>query len=401
MHSWFLCGPKPLCPKYNPDFWRFTPTSRSSLHTPLVPFSRPTWAEVDLSSLRHNVRVLSELAAPATLLAVCKANAYGHDAKLVAPVFDAMPEVAMLGVASVDEGASLRKAGVSKPILLLSAMLPEEARSAVRAQLTPTIWTRELGLALQQAAEKEKTRVPFHFKVDTGMGRLGARFENAREEFASIKSFDRLDLRGIYTHMACADEEDDQLTRVQLQRFQEFRCQVEVPAGVVIHAANSAATLRYPGSRFDMIRPGIALYGSNPFPVGDVDLKPVMTWKARITNLKTIPVGASVSYGATWTANKPTRIAIISVGYADGFRRSLSNRANVLINGTRCPGVGRVTMDQIMADVSGLDVYLGDEATLFGRGLPVEEMARQADTISYETLCGVSSRVPRLATSSG
>ena len=280
-------------------------------------------------------------------------------------------------------------------------MLPEEARSAVRARLTPTIWTRELGLALQQAAEKEQTRVSFHFKVDTGMGRLGARFESAAEDFRSLRAFDRLDLCGIYTHMACADENDDTLTSLQLRRFQEFRCQVEVPSNVLVHAANSAAALRYAQTRFDMIRPGIALYGSNPFPCVDVDLKPVMTWKARVTNLKVVPAGASVSYGASWTATNAARIAVISVGYADGFRRSLGNRAHVLINGARCPVVGRVTMDQIMADVSGLDVYLGDEATLFGRGLPVEEMAREADTISYETLCGVSSRVPRLATSSG
>ncbi|BCM93446.1 alanine racemase 1 [Abditibacteriota bacterium] len=366
-----------------------------------MPFSRPTWAEVDLSALRHNVRVLAELAAPATLLAVCKANAYGHDVRLVAPVFDSMPEVAMLGVASVDEGMLLRKLGVQKPVLLLSAMLPEEARTAVRAHLTPTIWTRELGLSLQQAAEKERTRADFHFKVDTGMGRLGFRFEDAREAFCSLRDFDRLDLRGIYTHMANADEEDDDLTALQLHRFKGFLREVESPLEVTIHAGNSAATMRYPESRFDMVRPGIALYGSNPFPAFALDLKPVMTWKARVTSLKTIPVGASVSYGAQWTAPVATRVAVISAGYADGFRRSLSNRAHILINGKRCPVIGRVTMDQIMADVSGAMVHLGDEATLFGRGLPVEEMADNADTISYEILCGVSSRVPRLATSSG
>ncbi len=366
-----------------------------------MPFSRPTWAEVDLSALRHNVRLLADLAAPATLMAVCKANAYGHDVRLVAPVFDSMPEVAMLGVASVDEGATLRKMGIAKPILLLSAMLPEEARSAVRARLTPTIWTRELGLSLQQAAEKEKTRADFHFKVDTGMGRLGFRYEEAREAFCSLRDLDRLDLRGIYTHMASADEDEDDLTPVQLKRFQNFVREVEPPQDVVIHAGNSATTMRYPQARFEMVRPGIALYGSNPLPSFTLDLRPVMTWKARVTSLKTIPQGASVSYGAQWTAPKNTRVAVVSVGYADGFRRSLSNRAYILINGTRCPVIGRVTMDQIMVDVSGMMVHLGDEATLFGRGLPVEEMATGADTISYEILCGVSSRVPRLATSSG
>lgn len=366
-----------------------------------VPFSRPTWAEVDLSALRHNVRILAERAAPASVLAVCKANAYGHDVRLVAPVFDSLVEVSMLGVASVDEGLALRKVGVQKPILLLSAMLPEEARTAVRSHLTPTIWTRELGLALQQAAEKERMRADFHFKIDTGMGRLGARYEEAVGAFCSLRDFDRLDLKGLYTHMACADEPEDELTPLQLQRFRAFLGEVRPSPSITTHAANSATLLRYPEANFDMVRPGIAIYGSNPFPSVELDLKPVMTWKARVTTLKTIPAGASVSYCATWTASKATRVAVVSVGYADGFRRSLSDGVQVRINGTLCPVIGRVTMDQIIIDVSGVLVHLGDEATLFGRDLPVEAMAEKANTISYEILCGVSSRVPRIATSSG
>ncbi len=365
-----------------------------------VPFSRPTWAEIDLSALRHNVQTLARVACT-PLLAVCKANAYGHDIRLVAPALDALPEIAMLGVASVDEGQALRELGIAKPILLLSAMLPEEARTAVRARLTPTIWTRELGLSLQQAAEKEGARADYHFKVDTGMGRLGARFETAPEKFAALQSLDRLDLRGVYTHMASADEEDDDLTPLQLRRFAGVLGAVKVPPGALIHAANSATILRYPAAHFDMVRAGIALYGSNPLPTMPGELRPVMTWKARVTHLYTVPSGASVSYGATWKATTPALIAVVSVGYADGFRRSLSNRAKILINGVRCPVVGRVTMDQTMVNVSGVAVYLGDEATLFGRGLPIEEMAREADTIAYEILCGVSARVPRVATSSG
>lgn len=368
---------------------------------PAAPFSRPTWAEIDLSALRHNVRVLASLAAPARLLAVVKANAYGHGSSIVAPALDAMPEVSMLGVASVDEGFALRELGVAKPILLLSAMLPEEARSALRARLTPTIWTRELAMALQQAAELEECRADFHFKLDTGMGRLGALEPEARGEFNSLRAFDRLDLRGIYTHLSCADEEDDALSAVQLDRFRTFLEEVQPPRAVLRHAANSATLVRFAQGRFDLVRPGLALYGSNPWPDAPLDLKPVMTWKARVTSLKTVPPGTPVSYGATWRARQTTRLAVVSCGYADGFRRSLGERAHVVINGEKCPVVGRVTMDQIIVDTRGALVQLGDEATLFGRELPVEEMAAWADTISWEILCGVSSRVPRLPVSSG
>lgn len=366
-----------------------------------APFSRPTWAEIDLSALRHNVRLLAELAAPARLLAVVKANAYGHGASIVAPALDALPEVAMLGVASVDEGFALRELGVAKPILLLSAMLPEEARSALRARLTPTIWTRELGLALQQAAELERGRADFHFKIDTGMGRLGALEPDARRAFDALRAFDRLDLRGVYTHLSCADEPDDHLSTLQLERFRAFVEEVQPPRETLRHAANSAAAIRYPSARFDLVRPGLALYGSNPWPAVPLDLKPVMTWKARVTSLKTVLPGTPVSYGATWRAPQTTRLAVVSCGYADGFRRSLGARAHVVINGEKCPVVGRVTMDQIIVDTGNTLVQLGDEVTLFGRELPVEEMATWADTISYEILCGVSSRVPRLPVSSG
>lgn len=369
--------------------------------TDAPPFSRPTWAEIDLSALRHNVRLLAELAAPARLLAVVKANAYGHGVSIVAPALDALPEVAMLGVASVDEGFALRELGVEKPVLLLSAMLPEEARSAVRARLTPTIWTRELGLALQQAAEKEDRRADYHFKLDTGMGRLGALASHAQSAFDSLRALDCLDLRGIYTHLSCADEPHDELSALQLELFNAFLREVEPPREVLRHAANSAALIRYPRARFDLVRPGIALYGSNPWPDAPLDLKPVMTWKARVTSLKTVPRGTTVSYGATWSAPHEAQLAVVSCGYADGFRRSLRERVHVVINGEPCRVVGRVTMDQIIVDTGQTLVHLGDEATLFGRELPVEEMAAWADTISYEILCGVSSRVPRLAVSSG
>jgi len=377
------------------------PSRAPSPATARALFSRPTWAEIDLSALRHNVRSLAGLAYPARLLAVIKANAYGHGVSIVAPALDVMDEVSMLGVASVDEGFALRELGIAKPILLLSAMLPEEARSAVRANLTPTIWTRELGLALQQAAELERTRADFHFKTDTGMGRLGALADDSLAALAALRAFDRLDLRGVYTHLSCADEDPDELSLCQIERFREFLDGAKLGVETLRHAANSAALIRYPHARFDMVRPGIALYGVNPWPVAPLDLRPVMIWKARVTSLKTVPRGTTVSYGATWRAPQPTKLAVISCGYADGFRRSLSEYAHVVINGAPCPVIGRVTMDQIIVDTGAVPVHLGDEATLFGRELPVEEMAAWADTISYEVLCGVSSRVPRIAVLSG
>ena len=360
-------------------------------------FSRPNWVQIDLDALRFNAQSLARLAAPARLIAVVKAGAYGHGAPQIARVLQELPEVAMLAVASVDEGQELRENGIQKPILLLSALLPEEAGAVVEAQLTPTVWTLELARALDGAAKKQKTRLKIHFKVDSGMNRLGAHWCEAAREWEAISQLENLEIEAVYSHFARADEDDD-FTAVQLARFGEFCAQIELPDTILRHAANSAGTLRFPNARFDRVRCGIALYGAHPCRdlAPDVELRPVMTWRARVTALKNVPTGAGVSYGSTWIAPRNSRIATLPVGYADGYLRSLSNCGQVLIGEQTAPVVGRVTMDQILVDVTEIDVQIGDTATLWGENWPVEAVAARAGTISYELLCAVAPRVPRV-----
>jgi alanine racemase len=366
------------------------------------PFSRPIWAEIDLAALRHNARTLADHVAPATLLGVIKAGAYGHGAAEVAAALQPESSVAGFGVASIDEGLSMRRAGVTKPILLLSAILPEEAPTAVEAGLMPTVWTEELAARLQAEGEKRSSNVAVHFKVDTGMGRLGVWHCEAAERWRQLQRFGRLEFQGIYTHLACADETEDHLSPQQLSRFESVLREIQPPAAVIRHAANSAGILRYPGAHLDMVRAGLALYGIHPCPhvAPQLDLRPVMTWKARVTSVKAVPEGASVSYGALWRASRTSRIATIPVGYADGYFRSLSNRGEVWLNGSRYPVVGRVTMDQILVDVTNAEIPVqpGDTVTLFGQNLPVQEVAARAGTIPWELLCAVSQRVTRVYT---
>ncbi len=369
-----------------------------------LPFSRPCWAEINVSALCHNAKTLARQAFPARLGAVVKANAYGHGAVEVARALEKLPEIAFLGVASVDEGLQLKKAGLQSQILLLSAVLPAEAAEIVRAGLIATVFSPEVAAALQGAGEAENRLIEAHFKVDTGMARLGVSWCEAAALWRQLQSFDRLRWRGIYTHFCCADEPDDMFSALQLKRFEEVLAQIDPPKSVLRHAANSAATLRYPAAHFDIVRPGIALYGIDPLRENGVldgptlDLKPVMTWKARVTALKNVAVGATVSYGATWKAARASKIAVVPAGYADGFSRALSNRGEVLVEGQKCSLVGRVTMDQILVDVSALSPQPqpGAEVILWGDGLPVEAVAARAGTISYELLCGVAARVPRV-----
>ena len=362
-------------------------------------FSRPNWAHIDLNALAHNARVLAKNAAPARLICVIKANAYGHGAVPVARALGELPFVEMLAVASVDEGAQLRAGGVEKPILLLSALLPAEAWDAANYQLTPTIWTTELAAAWNDAARE--VALPAHFKVDTGMARLGVHWCEAPQRWRELQRFSNIEWRGVYTHLACADDEDDEFSPLQLQRFAQFLSATRPAENVLRHTGNSAAQLRYGASHFDAVRPGLALYGAHPCAElleSQTDLKPVMTRLSRVTALREVAAGESVSYGATWRAPHAVRVAVVACGYADGYLRALSNRGEVLINGARFPVVGRVTMDQIIVDVTAATppVAIGDEVTLWGAGLPVEEVANRADTISYELLCAVSARVPRV-----
>lgn len=369
-------------------------------------FSRPLWAEIDLGALRHNVRYLRSRNG-GLILPVLKANAYGHGAAACAQALqgDLQPGE-MFCVASVDEGIQLRDAGITIPILLLSALLPEEAAACVEYNLTATISTFAMAQALNDAA-RERAH-PAHFKIDTGMGRLGAPPHEAVDLWRQLSQLPHVTITGIYTHFACADEVEDEMTGEQNELFKTTleHCGIDIKntARPLIHAANSAAAWRHPFAAFDAVRPGISIYGVSPFAAKVLSetlhnaLRPVMNLKARITLIRQIPGGASVSYGATWRSGKASRLAVIPAGYADGYHRSLSNCGKVLLRGQLCPVVGRVTMDQSIVDVTALDpaVQIGEEVTLWGDGLQVENVAALAGTIGYEMLTGVAARVPRV-----
>jgi len=368
-------------------------------------FSRPTWAEIDLSALCWNLDQLVAAAAGTPVIAVVKANAYGHGAVEVGQALLAHADkVRMLAVASVDEGRQLRAAGIEAPILLLSAILAEEAEAVVDARLTATVFTREVAAVLNAAGTARGRVVPVHFKVDTGLGRLGVWHCEAPALYRELSELPQLKIEGFYTHFASADEEDDAITLAQLQAFDRVLDELKPESAhgrPILHAANSAGLLRFPAARYDLVRPGIALYGAWPAEVvrrDDVQLKPVMTLRSRVTSVQHVTVGKALSYGATWRATRTSRVALVPVGYADGYLRHLSNCGEVLIGGVACPVVGRVTMDQILVDITELpsNVSPGENVTLFGSGLPVESVAEKAGTIAYEILCGIAPRVPRI-----
>lgn len=362
---------------------------------------RPVWAEVDLQAVWHNVQVLLTLVNPETkLLAVVKANGYGHGAAEIAKVC-LQAGASWLGVAIPEEALALREAGITAPILILGYVPPEVAEAVVEAELSSAVFSEQVAQALSRASRRVGRPARVHLKVDTGMGRLGVRPEGIREFVRLLRRLPGLHIEGVFTHFATADEQDLSYSREQLERFRQVLEVVE-GEGLAIplrHAANSAATLALPESHFDLVRIGLALYGIAPAPHlrGKVPLKPAMTLKGRVAFVKRVPPGTSISYGRTFTTQAETVVATIPLGYADGYPRSLSNRGYVLLNGRRVPVIGRVCMDHFMVDATeAMPVEEGEEVTIFGPGLPVEEVAEWAGTIPYEILTGVSSRVPRV-----
>lgn len=374
-------------------------------------FSRPLWAEIDLGALRHNVRYLRSRNG-GLILPVLKANGYGHGALACAEALkDDLQQNEMFCVASVDEGIQLRAAGIATPILLLSALLPGEAGSCVEHNLTATISSLELANALNVAAQKQDNDYAFaHLKIDTGMGRLGAAPHETAELWNQISQLTHLQITGIYTHFACADEDEDEMTCEQSEIFKKAlqHCDIDWhdknQPRPMVHAANSPTTWRHPFAAFDAVRPGISIYGVSPFASKVLSatlhaaLRPVMHLKSKVTLTKQLPSGTSVSYGATWRTSRATRLAVLPIGYADGYHRSLSNCGKVLLRGQLCPIVGRVTMDQSIVDVTTLDpaVQIGEEVALWNDELHVETVAQWAGTIGYEMLTGIAARVPRV-----
>lgn len=363
---------------------------------------RPTRAEIDLGAIAFNLQGIRRRVSPAGIMAVVKADAYGHGALQVSRL--ALQEGAShLAVAVVDEAIALRKAGIEAPILVFGGFSPEDAPLFIDWELEATLLDARSAELLRLAARQRNRLARVHLKVDTGMSRLGVHWQEAAAFAAALHQSEGLELTGLYTHFATADALDKSYAHLQLIRFREVIDGLEAK-GISVplkHAANSGAILDLPGSYFDLVRPGIMMYGHYPSneTTESIEIQPAMSFKTAVSQVKTIGRGESVSYGRTWIAEQPARIATLPVGYADGYNRLLSNRGEVLIRGRRCPVAGRVCMDLIMA-VAGEEVAVGDEAVLFGRQgdqeIRVSAICEQLGTIPYEVTCWVAKRVPRV-----
>ncbi len=370
-----------------------------------LPGLRPVWGEVDLGAVRANARMLAELARPAALLAVVKADGYGHGA---VPVARAALEAGAtwLGVALVEEGAALRTAGIDAPILVLSEPAPAAADTVVAHRLTPVVYTPAGIEALAKAVVDAESNAPLavHLKVDTGMHRAGCTVEDAPALVEAIAARPELTLQGVCTHFAVADEPGHEYTTDQVARFDALLDDLDA-RGVrptIVHAANSAGLLAEPSHRYDLVRVGIALYGVPPADAlqDRLALEPVLSLRARVAHVKELPAGARVSYGLRYELARPGTIATVPVGYADGVPRNLGLRGGeVLVRGRRFPIAGTVTMDQLMVDLGDAEVEVGDDVVLLGRQgdeeITASEWAGRLDTIAYEVVTGIGPRVPR------
>jgi alanine racemase len=375
-----------------------------------VPFnSHPsTWIEVDTGALAGNLRALRRLAG-VRVMAVVKANAYGHGLTLVGRAIE-QAGVDWIGVARMEEGLELRRAGVSSPVLVLGLTPPAQMAQAVGSGLALTVWSAE---QIEWAASASSVDAPtrLHLKIDTGMGRIGAPPAQAVELARAIAGRPSLSLEAVYTHFACADLPDPASTQDQARTFHAVLEAVR-SAGVapaMVHAANSAASLAHPATRHDMVRVGVALYGLHPsaavrLPQG---FHPALSWKSQLSMVKTVPAGRGLSYGHAYVTSRREKIATIPVGYGDGFRRTDGNE--VLVGGRRVPVVGRVCMDQILVRLDDdQPASPGDEVVLIGsqgsngsqgsQRITAEDLAERWGTINYEVVCGLSARVPRVET---
>ncbi len=363
---------------------------------------RPTTAFVDLDRLGRNLgRVRAALPADVRVMAAVKGDAYGHGAGRTALALEAAGCEAF-GVALVEEGKALRRAGVKGEIVCLGGVGHDGADEAVRWDLTPMVYDLDAAAALDTVGRAQGRTVRVHLKVDTGMGRLGVPLGDWEPFLDRLANFGHLHVVGLASHLAESEAEDPTFTQEQARRFQGALAALHVRAWRPrwCHIANSAGTLGHSAlsaAPFNLVRVGLALYGVAPGPGLGEALEPVMRVTTRVLFVKNVPAGVGLSYGRTWRSPRPSRIATLPVGYADGYPRALSNRGEVLIAGHRCPIRGVVCMDMVMVDVTDVaqPVRCGDEVLLLGEGLPAEELAVWAGTIPYEILCGFSERVPR------
>ena len=366
------------------------------------------WAEVDLDALRGNLAWIRHRVGPQVkIMTVVKADAYGHGLKQIAALL-MQNGTDLFGVANLAEARAIHSVGQGWPVLMLGACLPDEAELTVLDGVIPTISTLQEAKRFSQAASRLNRPTRVHIKVDTGMGRLGVSVRKARELIVQVNRLPGLKLEGIYTHYASV-EDDLEFSRAQRKRFQALldRLEVEGMAIPLIHANNSGALLHEPGTLFNLVRPGLLVYGVAPpgkrrlASTLQKHLHAALALKCRVSLVKEIPRGTPLSYGRMFVARTKMRVATLTAGYGDGYLRACSNRAQVLIDGKRCPVLGRVTMDQMIADVSRVPgVKPGDEAVLIGRQrgdeISVNELAGWCDTIPWEVLTSISYRVPRI-----
>jgi len=367
------------------------------------------WVEVNLAAISHNVRQIRSLLSPQTdLMAVVKADGYGHGAALIAQTV-LQAGATWLGVATIPEGIELREAGIEAPILLLGAThTPEQIRAIVHWRLQPSLCTPRQALVFSETMANlpEQTPLPVHLKLDTGMSRLGTPWSEGLEFVCLVNRLPRLQIASVYSHLATADSPDSTIMQQQQRRFEQVINQIHAVGltGVKYHLANSAATFTDRSLHYDLVRVGLGIYGLYPADHlrSVLELQPALQVKARVTQVKTLAPGSGVSYGHQFIADREMRIAVIGIGYADGVPRNLSNRMSVLLQGQRVSQIGAITMDQLMLDVSSVPtVQEGDVVTLLGQDqvscISADEWAAQLGTISWEILCGFKHRLPRLA----
>ena len=373
----------------------------------ITPHSR-ICAAINLDAVRHNLKAIQSLLTPHTqIMAVIKTDAYGHGAAEIAKTAEPYEFLYGFAVATAEEALSLRRHGIQKPILILGYVFPEHYQMLAEYEIRPAVFTLDMARQLSQAAKKVGKDLYIHIKIDTGMSRIGLQAcEESIQAIAQIHALEHIIIEGIFTHFARADEADKSSAEEQLHLFQNVLRLTE-EAGIKIpyrHCSNSAGIISLRDADMDMVRAGIILYGlwpSDEMDKSSIDLKPVLELKSHVAHVKTLPAGRSISYGGTYTLREPGTVATIPAGYGDGYPRSLSNKGYVLIHGRRAPILGRVCMDQFMADVTGIEgVKAGDTVTLAGRDgaefLSLEQLGEMSGRFNYEFACALGKRIPRV-----
>lgn len=362
---------------------------------------RPTWAQINLKNLDYNFCLSKKIVGPKVrILVPVKADGYGHGIVAISKRL-AKLGVDYLGVASIDEGIVLRNAGIKTPILILSAVLDNDISAILDYQLTPAVCRWETAYSLNKEAKKRKLTAPIHIKVDTGMHRIGVAHNEAYNFVREVARLRGLNIEGIFTHFPCADN-SPLFTKNQIKIFNSIIQQLE-KTGIVIalkHCSNSLGVISYPEGYFNMVRPGLMIYGLYPKEGLRLNLKPLLTLKTKVVYLKSVSCGSGIGYGHTYIASKQMRIATLPIGYGDGYPRNLSNKAHCLISGKKAGIIGSICMDQLMVDVTGIKgVEIGQEAVLVGaqkdKRITVEYLAKLAGTIPYEIVCNLGNRIRR------